>query len=1603
MNYPSAAPVVLLPDHLKSSGLREHVLDSIDGLAGSPLLYQLFSATQAWVEGHPLSINATPTTQDQQLDHNPTRNVCKFLMKGSCKFGGKCRNYHPDPQVVSPSMEPAEPKNAETISVPSPSTAHQGEHAAGTDTGHSSQESDPRAKNTKKASMRTATDVISRILWDPDINTGEFTIGYLDRFVGVIEKPFTDFSWEDLSSVGINVLAVPKHRIQYFKYREEIVWDKTVQLDNVFGSRGGKVIQDIVEAYADHTSTVNTHSKDVGEGHGSVDAGKKAHTKEERPTHFICIRVDSDEILSSVKRIQDHVINHSPHLADGCLPLTALHVTICMVQLETNSHLETARKVLESTKNHFVQFLPSFSDIVFSGVDNFHDRLIYAKVAPNTALSKYSAFLIERFRRVGLKTPGNHSQFTPHMTLVKMSRPMQHTLHTSVINREAYSKFQDEYIGKQLIGGIRLCSMTEPKQEDGFYKWFCSLSNSLLNLSPLVPTVLAKCVHSLQQSGAIDQTESARLITSTTTTRAGVDTGKFDKCIETIQELVQHEPNMCNIMGTRVVILRGIPGSGKSHLLRSRCEASSVVCSADNYFMQSGRYNFNPAFIPEAHLQCLESFLTAVIDGKEEVYIDNTNSMLWEYRNYVSLCQLLGMQCHILEIPHSNQRVIDAYCGRNLHRVDMASIQSYIQRWEDDKRAMFVSPRLAYPRAGSQSDEECAISILDICKPGYLPKHLLTSSSALTPVYTGIFLTPKSQWKLVSATPPTHTRVQADHITLRYQPSLDAINSTDIGRTVTVLVKSLANDSTVQAATVELPRGVSSENALPHVTVSTDGASSSKLANAMLWSQAATPLADTLKLKGVIGVVVKEVQDGKGEVGRHRDTSSYTILSKKHFESTVLPRLSPVATPTENPPPEVRSHEVGVREVEGIEVSDEVDLCEVKNDKPGNTTSICSGAQKVTELYVFDFDGTLFETPDPVAGRQFYEKTTGQRWPHKGWLSWPESLLPPLKIKPGPSLADYRQHCGRAGSRTVVLTARVTRTGRAVHSVLDDHQLCPDRVILKPGDSRQSTPEFKVDSVRALMRQFPDIVKVKVWDDRDDNLEAMRRFSGHPKNSNIKFEINNATAPTSQTTTLNSHIEVCKSVIGRYLASCGLLPSEEHTMAAETGVHFIGSQFCTAMGFEGDPADVTLVFGSHTIGRTSDVDLCLLAPQRHTQQDCIDKLADQLEKCGITHLHKGYSSRCPRLKVLLQFKDTPSIDFDIVFAMVPSVEEFSLSTLSATGLMDGRLEKLLQICDPVSRTALSGYVLRCRVQEVIKDVVPVEVFGSVVEMAAQVLMAKREKGNCHHHIRTFHIILLLLDFIKKHHFEFPSKVANCDSLFELFITHTAQLSPQSWQAVFQDYIPVAPEYVPHFSDVFHMLSETIARKSTTSLLSCYEDMMARPVFPPPAGYSPVWLLCTGGDHVVNWKLQTLLEAKLPTFIHQLLSTGLDVVLDGNGVRSSFCFAVQETSSTKTTVQLVFRKFWNEFSEYRNRKDVKLELKFSGKLEPECFQEAASEEGSMVSKRVEEFAASQQSDVHFPVTLSSYERLLVHETAERLGLNHETISDGSGKKHVFLYK
>ena len=1530
--------------------------------------------------------------------------VCRYFLQGKCRFGDKCKNSHGDSQ---PKKQLAAAKDDVELL--------KGAQAVASKSSKGKMKDDvQKDESQKKVPMRTSDSVISRILWDPDLPSEEFKVGYLDRFVGIVEKPFSSFSWEDLATVGNNVLAVPKHRIQYFKFRDEIVWDKRSQMDNFFGSRGGRTIQDIVAEQQQSTGSAKDSDseeahdesktndeklidvdieEDVLEGEGNTN---HVHSDRNRPSHFVCFHITNQEVKENVAKVQSHMTTLTPQLAEGCLPVTALHVTLCMVRLENDHQISIAQEVMKNARLQFIHTLPRCLQLSFTGVSNFRERLVYVKVAPCPALDRFVFFLMDRFQEAGLHTPGNHEIYTPHMTVAKLSRPMQRELHTGVISPASYQPFLDMNVGSSRIENLSLCSMTAPKQTDGFYFRLSEINNSLSGLPAHFLSLLLKRVDFFYTSGVVTESERDELsrLVQAASQQGGMQ--EFDSAIEEIIRLGQEE-SMCssNIEASQVpvvITLRGVPGSGKSYLATHCSEyllssAKVAICSADSFFMASGVYNFSTQLLPVAHTQCLELFLQALDEGKGLIVVDNTNSKMWEYRIYRYLSSILGCKFYVLEVPCPSVRTLESFRSRNQHNIDPNVALKIFQRWEVDDRAFLVPPSLAYPRMVPTSLPQ--YSLVSLCLPdGQEVERALHGITAIKAVYTAVFLTTESQWKLLTTLIPTHPRINGKHVTLLFEPGKQSCLAANIGRKVTVHVMGSVDSGKLQVATVELPHDVVSQNPHPHITVSTEEDVPSKLANEILQRQTVKPLPQPLELDGVIGVMVRETNvldeimtskekysQGKADIGIQQ---TFAVKSETTFEVHVLPKLA-----------------TGPDDIEA-----------------DTNIHICTGIQKITNLYIFDFDGTLFNTPDPQKGRRLYENYTGKKWRRKGWLSWPESLLSPMKTGPGPALPIYREHISQAGSLTVVLTGRIERTKTGVQQVLENFKVYPEQLIMKPDAIDELTPAFKTRVVKQLLEKYPNVTSIKFWDDLPGNLAAMHSLSKSYKH--IHFEIIDATKmlPTAAAKKMaiqaplgsaRSQLESTSSFLESYLASCGYFPNITFKAAANFGTRFIAEQFCKILGYSGDPLHLVYHFGSFPLGRKGDVDFCLVCPPNFTPTDCLEQLWRQLGDCGINYLHKGYSTRCPRLKVMLEFPSCPPIDYDIVFASISDAAFFS--TLQTVQLPAPQVLSLIKPEDTASKTAFTGAILLHKLLKQIDGVIPKSQFGAIVEMIVQVFCAQRQKGNAYHCIRTFHIVHLLAEFIKT--CESSLKQTNCDLLFKEFVAYAAKVPDDQLKKLFGEYVPFV--FIPKVREVFELAAQVTAHDEDTSLV-CYEKLMDRSTPYPPEGYTTVEVNLSGSNTVALWKLHVIVEARFPSYIRQLISSGLDVHPDGNTQNERrFVFAVPHTKSTKHTLQQVLRPFWNEIAEFRKEEGVNINLNFgqasSRNLASENFDKADLKHTlpPPIIDAIMEFVTDPvRTEMRVSSQLKPFERMRVYETCEQLSLNHTTTASGK-EKHIIIKK
>jgi hypothetical protein len=143
----------------------------------------------------------------------------------------------------------------------------------------------------------------------------------------------------------------------------------------------------------------------------------------------------------------------------------------------------------------------------------------------------------------------------------------------------------------------------------------------------------------------------------------------------------------------KVIVLRGVPGSGKSKYALNITAGNGPyrICSADQYFEQGGRYYFDPLKLPESHSFCFGIFLEALRDGYSLIVVDNTNTHNWEYANYEKAAGLAGYKVEIVELRVSTVDEIKLCFHRNIHGVPRDIIAKMAMDFEPDRRATTVS------------------------------------------------------------------------------------------------------------------------------------------------------------------------------------------------------------------------------------------------------------------------------------------------------------------------------------------------------------------------------------------------------------------------------------------------------------------------------------------------------------------------------------------------------------------------------------------------------------------------------------------------------------------------------------------------------------------------------------------------------------------------------------------------------------------------------------------------------------------------------------------------------------------------------------------------
>jgi hypothetical protein len=151
-----------------------------------------------------------------------------------------------------------------------------------------------------------------------------------------------------------------------------------------------------------------------------------------------------------------------------------------------------------------------------------------------------------------------------------------------------------------------------------------------------------------------------------------------------------------------------------------------------------------------------------------------------------------------------------------------------------------------------------------------------------------------------------------------------------------------------------------------------------------------------------------------------------------------------------------------------------------------------------TTLNVFDFDGTLMDSPMPNPGKEKYKELTGKDWPHKGWWGQIDSLKP-FDIQPiEQTKGFYNEYSTIPNSITILMTNRMAKFEPVVKEKLDGLYVF-DYYDFK-NDNRE-----KPERIKDMLKNNPSIDTINIFDDMDEQIMRFNKFKEETPNLEINI------------------------------------------------------------------------------------------------------------------------------------------------------------------------------------------------------------------------------------------------------------------------------------------------------------------------------------------------------------------------------------------------------------------------------------------------------------------------------------------------------------------
>ena len=164
----------------------------------------------------------------------------------------------------------------------------------------------------------------------------------------------------------------------------------------------------------------------------------------------------------------------------------------------------------------------------------------------------------------------------------------------------------------------------------------------------------------------------------------------------------------------------------------------------------------------------------------------------------------------------------------------------------------------------------------------------------------------------------------------------------------------------------------------------------------------------------------------------------------------------------------------------------------------------------ITRIAFYDFDGTLFRSPD-----------SPKDWDPAKWFTSLDSLSPPYvpevpsnKWWVAPIVAHMKKDLKDPTCCTTVITGREKHTYEdRIVGLLASKGITPDILYLR---GEVKTRMFKMNCLGDLLKMLPNVQSIRGWEDKSDDLAAFKSFVESQKGSNLEKSWQHSQCSTAQ-------------------------------------------------------------------------------------------------------------------------------------------------------------------------------------------------------------------------------------------------------------------------------------------------------------------------------------------------------------------------------------------------------------------------------------------------------------------------------------------------------